>query len=257
MSSIIILLIGYYFLINKRENNKVILNDSLIVNQESSFNQENLSEEEIKKWVSTVLEVMYADVEEISEYFIEVGYDGVEDLTYITVESDFDIEPLTVFRINSFGELEESGNYLDTLDDDEWFYVSSQFMDIKDIPKKGAPKSIEEKINSGTKITSREFTELYAEFSQSTYPATNMKDYVEEYAYRDYGEETIEVPTYDNENFKKEEGTVVCVIQTNTKPSDFYYLYNNKNRKAYRVKNWPPEDREEYKELTEFINDKG
>lgn len=257
LSSMIILSIGYYFLINKRENNKVILNDSLIVNQESSFNQKDLSEEEIKEWASTVLEVMYADVEEMYEFFIEVGYDGVEDLTYITVESDFDTEPLTVFRINTVGELEESGKYLDTLDDDEWIYVSSQFMDIKDIPKRENPKSVEERISSGTKITSREFTELYAEFSQSTYPATNMKDYVEGYAYRDYGEETIEVPTYDNENLKKEEGTVVCVIQTNTKPSDFYYLYNNKNRKAYRVKNGPPEDREEYKELTEFINNKG
>lgn len=72
LSSMIILSIGYYFLINKRENNKVILNDSLIVNQESSFNQKDLSEEEIKEWASTVLEVMYADVEEMYEFLLKL-----------------------------------------------------------------------------------------------------------------------------------------------------------------------------------------
>lgn len=140
---IIIGLVGFYFLGTKNENRE---NDNVTIissnssektiestvseKKENVIKEKNLSEEEVKQWVSAVWEKRYSKIPSYLDYKLDVKVNEKDNLVYVTVVKP-SVEGGTLgllgrLRINSKGELEEENGY-------DWPLVSNKFMDTSSV----------------------------------------------------------------------------------------------------------------------------
>lgn len=143
---IIASLIGFYFLGTKNDNrdHTIVTNVSSsssekknesIVTDKKENKEKNLSEEEVKQWVSAVWEKRHQNVRQAYEYELDVRVDRKDNLVYIDLlpKNVNEIDPIGRFRINAKGELEELPNYVEENIRD-WTVVSNKFMDTSNVP---------------------------------------------------------------------------------------------------------------------------
>lgn len=141
-------LIVFYFLGTKNENkdNANVTSVSSSSSEKTSdstekenkqpvIKEKNLTEDEVKQWVSAVWEKRHQNVKQVYEYEFDVRVDSKDNLVYIDLlpKNVNEIDPIGRFRINADGELEELPNYVEENIRD-WMVVSNKFMDTSNIP---------------------------------------------------------------------------------------------------------------------------
>lgn len=89
----------------------------------------NLSEDQVKKWVSSIW-IKRKNIDLYNDHKFEIVLEKKDDdLLYATVEAtDQQIDTLDSFRINKDGFLEEAG-YYQSMPDKGWIVVSKKYLD--------------------------------------------------------------------------------------------------------------------------------
>ncbi|MGM0124018.1 hypothetical protein IGI37_001392 [Enterococcus sp. AZ194] len=85
----------------------------------------SLSEEQLKEWVLSVLQLI---PEPTTHYTFDVYVEKSDQLAYITVNVD-QLGNLGLFRVNAQGELEASGRITLSSNDSEWVVLSKKYLD--------------------------------------------------------------------------------------------------------------------------------
>ena len=213
--------------------------------------EKNLTGDEVKQWVGAVWDKRNQNIPNAMSYELDVRIDDRDKLVYVRVNppKEKQIDSLGGFRINANGELEESGYYVEGVGVDEWVVVSRKFMDLSEVKLKEAPKKVVEK---KADVTSKQFAEIYAAYSKNEYPVMSMEEYSEKYGHlKDY-DDTIQVVTYSDH--VQEEGVVQFRMSTPMRMPNFYFTYNNNEKKAYMNRNNPSGEKEFLPELTDYVN---
>lgn len=265
---LVAVLIGFYVIgiqANKKDNNLPIAKTA---NSSSSFEEnssrepepvkeKNLTEEEVKQWVSAVIDKRDQDIPNKIGYELELSTNDKDKLLYIGVEppKGVEIDSLDSFRINANGELEESGYFVKNADINEWVVVSRKFMDVSEVKIKDVPTQLSssEKPKVRPELTAEEFAELYAKWSNSDYPIMNLKEFEKE-------QEDIE--SYDDSSYyivysERDDNTAQFMVQRAFTIEKSFYTYKRNEGRAYLNSNNSNESQGsvQYQEdLTNFIN---
>lgn len=213
--------------------------------------EKNLNQDEVKQWVSAILDKRTQNIPNQYGYELDVRVDERDKLVYISVNppKGIEVDRMGSFRINANGELEESGYYVEGASADEWVIVSRKFMDISEVKVRETPRKVVEKKSD---VTSKQFAEIYAEYSKSEHQAMSREEYSEKYGHIKEYDDTIQIVTYND--YVREEGVVQCGIQTPMRMANSFYTYDNNEKKAYRNQNNASGEKEFLAELTDYVN---
>lgn len=266
---LIVILVGFYvvgvrsektdnnYLVTKTKTSSSIKMDESFSSEKEIVKEKNLTEEEVKQWVSAVIDKRDQDIPNKIGYELKLSTNDKDKLLYIGVAppKGVEIDSLDSFRINANGELEESGYFVKNADINDWVVVSRKFMDVSEVKIKDVPTQLSssEKPKVRPELTAEEFAELYAKWSNSDYPIMNLKEFEKE-------QEDIE--SYDDSSYyivysERDDNTAQVIIQKPFLLERSFYTYKKDEGKAYINFNSinEPEVSTKYQEdLTNFIN---
>lgn len=263
---VVMVLMGFYVIgvTSEKKENQAITQTSTTTSQSqvSSSSEEkdiskekNLTEAEVKQWVSAIWDKKYQNFPDTYGYELAVKLDDNDQLVYIRVlpPKGIEIDTLGGFRINAKGELEESGYYVAGANIDEWVLVSKTFMDVSQVESYPVPvkESSSAVTNNLSKLTAKEFAELFAEWKNSDYPVMDITEYTEKYGHMNEYDDSIWVITYNDRDAE----TVQFSEQTPYRMANFFYTFDNRENKAYLNRNNMSGEVEYLSELTEYIKD--
>ncbi|MGO3732897.1 MAG: hypothetical protein ACTJHC_06920 [Vagococcus sp.] len=260
---IVVGLIGFYFLGTKNDNkNNVhvtkVSTSSLSITSDSTANKQpiikekNLTDDEVKQWVSAVWDKRYKNIKQTYGYELNVRIDDKDHLVYIGVvpPKGIEIDSFGSFRINANGELEESGYFVEGANINDWVVISTKFMDVSQVTiKEPIGPNTEERIKK-VELSAKEFAELYKEYSKKEYPIMSIPEFSEAYGHMEDYDDSIRIITYNDSN----DDVASISEDTPRRMSKFFYTYDKYEKKAYWNRNNGSGEKEFLPELTEYIN---
>ena len=239
---IIIGLVVFYFLGKKNENkndvNVTRISSSSLDNTSDSIEKQNkkpvikeknLSEDEVKKWVSAVWDKRHQNIKQTYGYELNVRVDDKDHLVYIAVvpTKGIEIGNFGSFRINADGELEESGYFVEGANIGDWIVVSKKYMDVSQVISKEPISYISEEDIKKVDLSSKEFAELYKEYSKKDYPIMSISEFSEKYGHSMDYDDSVWVITYDDSNVD----IASISEETPRRMSNFFYTYDKYEKK--------------------------
>lgn len=266
---LVVVLIGFY-VIGVRSDNKD--NTSLTANTTNSspnkvtesfsnekeiVKEKNLTEEEVKQWVSAVIDKRDQNIPNNIGYDLQLKSNDKDKLLYIRVAppKGIEIDSLGSFRINANGELEESGYFVKDVDVNDWVVVSRKFMDVSEVKIKEVPTQPNSSENQSIRhdLTAEEFAKLYAKWSDSDYQILNSEEFMQ-----------VQENIKDSDDFdyyivysERDNNTAQIIIEQPFLLERSFYTYKKDEGKAYfnyNSINEPEVSTKYQEELTNFIN---
>lgn len=230
----------------KKEPDKIVSkqkNDKKVVpSKEKKVKKAQLSESQVKKWVTLALEKQYSTSSNVPAYELEVRV-GEDSLVYVDMISTRTSNKIGMFRVNEKGKLEESGKYLEGVQKDNWVALSSEYPDVDKVKVVKFDVNAKPLEKDGLQID--EFARLFAAWRESDAPIMPLSQFSDNFS---KNVEDIAI-VY---NFRDSKTLQVSENKPN-QMLNYFYTYDTKEEKAYQWENKADAKKEFSPELTDFI----